>query len=321
MSETWYRGEAVGVAPAAPGSTADHDIGDGMYMTDSKEIANKYAALRTNDPAARRVFSVKIDRSSFRVLDLRTDPRWQKDLKMVEPSIMRANENYGRVFRNFININKIDLNNYDAVIGRDYVRGGTQICILYRNGQPTLLHVSIRRAFHPEPTPSGPGASTAYRGPTTAGGKIGAGLRIVGGTALMLGLSVLAQWLRGKAEERLIQKQMKDLEPQIWDELKKRTAAIAALQSEGKTAFANVTIKHSRTATATEGGPIEGFPVLTLFHINIGPDDVNLEGATEHSSSFGSTRTDIRYTYSFNVAVSAEEVESVSCPHARVSMV
>jgi hypothetical protein len=290
-----------------------------MYLTNSKEVAHEYAALRTNDPAARRVFSVKIDTSSLRVLDLRTDSRWLKNLRMIEPSIRMINENYGRAFKDFIQTNKINLNNYDVVIGLEYQRGGTQMCILYRNGQPTALHSAIRWLFHSETTPSGPGASTAYRGPTTAGGRIGAGLKIVGGTAIMLGLSLLAAWLRGKAEKALIEDQMKELEPKIWDGLKKRTAAIAALQSEGRKVFANVTIEHSRMTDhsnqggggfgSIEAGGIQGFPVLRLFHINIGPDNVNLEGATEHSSGPATTTTKTRYTYSFEVSVSAEEVD------------
>jgi hypothetical protein len=153
MPEIWYRGEAIGDVPASPGSTAPHDLGDGMYLTDSQRLAKAYAELRTTDPTKQRVYSVSIDRSSLRVLDLTKDLRWQQHVKPVEPILKtgNANEMYGRTFENFVRnpAYKIDLNNYNAVIGHDYVRGGKQICILYKNGKPTRLHVSVRRTFQP----------------------------------------------------------------------------------------------------------------------------------------------------------------------------
>jgi hypothetical protein len=82
--ETWYRGEGAGVARTTPGSTDPHDIGDGYYLTDSVEAAKGYAALRAPNHADQRVFSVKIDRSSLRILDLTNNPAWQAHVKPVE---------------------------------------------------------------------------------------------------------------------------------------------------------------------------------------------------------------------------------------------
>src|SRR4051794_1172984 len=130
MGDLWWRGEAVGDKPIAPDKTADHDIGDGMYLADSKESAVEYTVQRTSDASARRLYSVNIDTASLRVLDLTTDPRWLKDMLMLEPHIKSANSNYGRAFQNFIKANNINLNEYDAVIGKDYLKGGKQICIL-----------------------------------------------------------------------------------------------------------------------------------------------------------------------------------------------
>lgn len=306
----WFRGEAVGVAPAKPGGTPPHDLSEGLYLTDNKASALQYAELRTADPAARRVFSVKIDLSSLRVLDLRTDPRWQKDLKMLEPSLQGANENYGRAFDNFIRANKIDLREYDVVIARDYVRGGHQMCVLHQDGAPTALQQKIRGAFVPETTPHGPGASTAYRGPRTVGGKIGGGLRFIGGTALMLGLMVLGQWLRVKAEERWFKRRMAELEPEIVSKVREHVAAIASLQAEGKKAFANVTIKSVRTNVTSLGREltVDGFPFLSVQFVGISPDDVNLEGRTEHQWILSDERVVSYFTYSFEVSVSEEEV-------------
>ena len=102
MGDVWWRGEAVGDKPIAPDKTADHDIGDGMYFADTKDSALEYTVQRTADPNARRLYSVRIDTSQMRVLDLTADPRWRKDLPMVEPAIRAANANYGRVFQGFL---------------------------------------------------------------------------------------------------------------------------------------------------------------------------------------------------------------------------
>jgi hypothetical protein len=133
---------------------------------------------------------------------------------------------------------------------------------------------------------------------------------MMGGAAAMFALELFAQWLRGKVEKDWIEARMKELEPKISAEVRNRTAAIAALQSKGKKAFANVTIRSSRRQTvAGSYGVIDSYPVLSVFHVNIGPDDVNLEGATTHNRSFGDTETVTLFTYSFEVALSTEEVD------------
>lgn len=307
MSETWYRGEGVGVKPTTPGSTSDHDLADGMYLADTKDSATKYAQLRASDPKAQRVFSVVISRASLRVLDLTTDPRWQKDLKIVEPYIRQANENYGRVFKDFVKHNKIDLNQFDAVVGVDYLRGGRQMVILSRNGQPTLLHVTIRNAFKLLGTAlTGLPASSAIKGGMR--GMIGHGLQFVGGAAAMLGLSLLGNWLRAKVEASLIEKQMKDLEPKIAAGIAERFGAIAALQAEGNRAFAIVTVQSSRREVQSGGyGTIDTFAVLTLFFVDIGPKQVTTKNTDTHFH-LGNTETVTRYTYSFEVTLSFDEM-------------
>jgi hypothetical protein len=126
--EIWYRGEAVGVVQEA-GKTNPHDFADGMYLADTVEVATQYAEARSNDRDARRVWSVPIDTQGMKVLDLTADPRWQKFLRPDprlpdgEVLIKQANENYGRMFQNFVKKESIDLSQYDIVIGKEYVRG------------------------------------------------------------------------------------------------------------------------------------------------------------------------------------------------------
>jgi hypothetical protein len=133
--ETWYRGEAIGVPPAKPGAWL-HDLGEGLYLTDSAEVAERYALLRGKENnAAPRVLSVSVERSELgRVLDLNKDARWQKLIKqrignMTFEDTLKISENYARAFEGFLQHEGIERGQYDAVIGREYVRGGNQLCV------------------------------------------------------------------------------------------------------------------------------------------------------------------------------------------------
>jgi hypothetical protein len=135
--ETWYRGEAEGVAPARPGSVI-HDFGDGLYLTDDPAMAAEYANLRAGEnPAAGRVVAATFERTLLgRVLNLSTDPRWAAYMRETTPSgityeqlIRMANENYWKFFQEFLRRHGLALENFDTIIGPEYVRSGTQICI------------------------------------------------------------------------------------------------------------------------------------------------------------------------------------------------
>src|SRR5713226_5537323 len=78
MGETWYRGEAAGVAPSKPGGDP-HDLGDGLYLTDTEDVAWQYAKLRAPGNKEYRVWQASVDRQTLgRVLDLTMDSRWTK---------------------------------------------------------------------------------------------------------------------------------------------------------------------------------------------------------------------------------------------------
>ncbi len=170
--ETWFRGDIENAVRPGPGSNL-HDLGDGLYLTDNKQVAETYASTRASEGARRgtggvaRVRSVTFERASLgRVLDLTTDSRWleyvRKPIAGMTPEqmIKRANENYSRFFGQFVSSNKIDLSKYDAIIGPEYVRGGKQICI--RN--PAKI-AEIERLLAPIPrTPSGGGSGGSGQG-------------------------------------------------------------------------------------------------------------------------------------------------------------
>ena len=150
-----------------------HDFGDGVYFTSDFDVAKQYAELRQKGPDSKAmIFEVKIDLGRANVWDLRKDPRWQEFLRdgpgsMSHEQIIRlANENYGRMFENFVKTNKLEarLLAADVVIGPEYVRGGVQLCIRHRNGQPSELAASTLpqmrlvwqngKKIEPLPTPS-----------------------------------------------------------------------------------------------------------------------------------------------------------------------
>lgn len=156
MSDKWYRGEMEGGKRSSVGG-AIHDFGDGLYFTNDFEVAQMYADLRsTGNKNKARVYEVSIKRQELGiVLDLTQDSRWIKFMQTeltkgitAEKLIKMANENYGRFFEIFLKQNKINLNQYDAVIGKEYVRGGLQLCILYKNGMGTKFQERLRRKFN-----------------------------------------------------------------------------------------------------------------------------------------------------------------------------
>jgi hypothetical protein len=158
--ETWFRGESTNAPPAKAGGHL-HDFGDGVYFTSSKAVAEQYANTRVHYSGGTiSVYEVTIQRTDLgRVLDLTSDPRWRSFMttpiipgqmeRTPEKLIQLANENYNGFFREFLKRNNIDIRQYDAVIGPEFVRGGNQLAILHKNGQPSPTAVRIRGAMVP----------------------------------------------------------------------------------------------------------------------------------------------------------------------------
>jgi hypothetical protein len=175
--DIWYRGEGIGVAPAAPGSVI-HDFGDGLYMTDSPAVAAEYAALRSGSMqgSAPLVLSANIESSTLgRVLNLLSDARWQQFLAESpipggpthQALIQMANENYEPIFQAFLQRNNLHLENFDAVIGQEFVRGGTQICV--RNTSIISQVRALLRPYVPSATSAAAsGSASSASDPATA---------------------------------------------------------------------------------------------------------------------------------------------------------
>jgi hypothetical protein len=159
MANVWYRGEAKGGPSSKPGGNI-LDFGDGLYLTDSEDVAWQYAKKRSPGHKEYQVWQVKLNSSTLgRVLDLTSDARWTKFMNTPDPMLLNKsrlhyvrgqNELYNQFFNEFLKLHKIDLATYNAVIGPEYVHGGKQLCILWRNGAGLKLQHRIRKLLRPE---------------------------------------------------------------------------------------------------------------------------------------------------------------------------
>ena len=201
MSDTWFRGESTNAGPARPGGHI-HDFGDGVYFTDSKPVAELYARTRVKESGGDpRVYQVRTSSPVLgRVLDLTNDPRWQTFLRTPqipgslqttpETLIRQANENYGRFFQAFVGQNRIRLQDYDAVIGPEFVRGGKQLGILHRDGRASPIAVQVLARMQLVDSARAGGSSpvvppTRSTPPLGGGGLRGAGRGVVSNQAAM----------------------------------------------------------------------------------------------------------------------------------------
>lgn len=315
-AETWYRGEAVGVEQAQ-GRTNPHDFADGLYLTDKLDVAKKYAEERTQDASLRRVWSAPVDVKSMKVLDLTKDARWEKFMKPLVPglpggeeAIKQANENYGRLFKQFITKEKIDLNQYDAVVGYEYVRGGRQLCILDKGGKATPLRAQIRARFSPSVSRSLSALPSTT--PRTFMGKIGPGLKIVGATAVSVLIAMLADYVWGKAIENIVRAQQREIDDKINQTVKIRMGEVAeTITTTGKAyAVIEIVVTEMTFMGNPHSGQVGGrsAPVYQLIGVNISSTKITAS-TDEQPVAIGGTVVNHRITFSVELSLSPEEIE------------
>ncbi len=225
---TWYRGESTNAPPMKAGG-AEHDLGDGMYLTDSLESAKAYGNMRVQDSGGSlRVSQIDVKGGEFgRVLDLRNDRNFQ--LYLAESAVpqpgypsrrdlmRQAPENYGKFFQSYLSSRKINIENYDAVIGPDLLRGGNQVCLRHRNGQPSQVAQSVRSQLQPMGArPPGGGASLGQprKGIFSSGAIVG----------LANALEAFQRWAEGKRQL--------DAAIEAWNNVMEREAEVVRAQAK-----------------------------------------------------------------------------------------
>lgn len=327
MSDTWFRGEGFDVKPAGAGNV-DNDIGDGMYLTDKLEVAKQYARDRSPNPDNQRVFKVSVNQGDMKVLDLTTDPRWKKHMTFPTPPTdssgkwstpeaelrqFPASKNYKQHFENFLTVNKINLNDYDAVIGEEYKNGGKQLCVLFKNKQPSPIQGKLRLRFISigfAPT------STSPKGSLQFGGKIGPGLKIVGGTLVSVGVGLLIGWLLQKLEKADIEMQMKEHSPKIDADVQSQKRKSLQFLIDGKQAFATVLFSLTSYTQPDSmmgggaGGILDTIPNLRYESLEITDSEVKTPDKTDFTDFPGGvSMKKIFHTVSIAISYSQQEVE------------
>jgi len=326
MSDIWFRGEGSDVKPAQAGKV-DNDIGDGMYLTDQLEVAKQYAHERSPNPDNQRVYKVPVTPNGMKVLDLTTDPRWKKHMNFPMPPTdssgqwstpdtqlkrFPSSKLYKQHFENFLSANKINLSDYDAVIGAEYRSGGKQMCILFKNGQPSAFQGKLRLSFVPighVPTPSSPSGSLQF------GGKIGPGLKFVDGTLFSLAVGLLISKFLKKLEKADIEMQMKELSPKIESDTQSQKRKSLQFLVDGKQPFA--TILFSLTATSRPdpppegaGGTLETIPALRYESLEITDSEVKIPDTADATNfPHGVVMNKLFHTVSIALTYSQQEVE------------
>jgi hypothetical protein len=159
-----------------------------------------------------------------------------------------------------------------------------------------------------EAPPAGPKAV-----PRVGGGRLRAVGKAVGTSVALLGVSILLNYLRGKVEQNLIEKQMRDLEPEILRRLAALKVRAATLLAAGAKAFANVSVDvwSIETVEAEPGGVMrfQTLPVVSLVDVGVSDHEVEGPGPVRRERQMVQTVIHQPYSYSFEVALSPAEVE------------
>lgn len=324
--ETWFRGEGVGVPPARAGGFL-HDFGDGLYLTDREDIALIYARRRAPAVADQRVLMVTLERSSLgRVLDLTMDARWTQFMNT--PISRNAgsrlhylrikHELYDQFFREFLELHKIDIKSFDAIIGPEYNLGGRQLCILHRNGLPSALNLRIRALFR---------SATSPIRVIMNGGKVTVTfeelpsprihfLKGVGGFVASIGIGILISLLLAKVKQwsnrGLIEDQIKTFDPEIQRMLEGSKRKMFDIVDNGHTAYAVVrfNVKYSTELVSRSGEmqEVETTPVVDLVWADILDYKVEKEGQMKMSRPrAGGIDFSTPYTISSELTVPKQE--------------
>lgn len=320
MGDEWFRGEGVNVTPAPPG-TVDNDIGDGMYLSDKIEVAQQYAVQRAPNPKDQRVYKLSLNWTGIRVLDLTTDARWKKHISFPMPggtieAQLRSGtaSQYAKHFKNFLEANKIDLNHYDAVIGYEYRSGGRQMCILYKNGNPSTIQIKLRTLFVPV---GGQVVTKTPRGLLRFNGRIGTGLKFAGGTVAVAVVTYLLNWVLGglieKQQQEDLQRQHNAMASRIENIARTKILDALKLIAEGKRAFAVIRISINTTSMhmGEFAGWAESAPSVEYLGMEIkekaedGPDGEN----RGQFSSPGAMLNQSFYKKSFEMTFTQEEID------------
>jgi len=142
--ETWYRGYVEGEPSSADAATSGqrgfvHDLGSGVYFTDTESVAKEYADMRVADAAAKggsgpppvgSVAQGVLDPSSLgTTLDLTKEPKFMEFYNKVAATGPVSGERYRNLVDGYLKGKGTTVDSYAVLLGPEGVRGGRQMRI------------------------------------------------------------------------------------------------------------------------------------------------------------------------------------------------
>lgn len=134
------------------------------------------------------------------------------------------------------------------------------------------------------------------------------GVMVVGFGIADLAISLLGGWLRKRTDAKWTEDRLREIEPKIAQGIEEHRGAIASLLSEGKKAYANVTLRIEQHNEVTQYGVIPSFPIVKLLGVFVSAENVNVQ-QSDADFRFADTVNSVQYTYSVEVTVKEEDVK------------
>jgi hypothetical protein len=343
MGDVWYRGENANLPPSKPGGNI-MNLGDGLYLTDSEEVAWLYVKARTAPaPEDYRVWQVELDRSTLgKVLDLTASAGWEQFLGANDPMLLGKSRKfylksqpnlYNQFFQEYLTKNNIDINTYDAVIAPEYVYGGKQLCIRSKQGASTQMQDRVRTLMRPEEwaerlAKTGAARKSGNEPEPQVEAQPGLTLKnvakgvAVGAVVLGIGMitAYLNQLMLDRFNEKHFAERMKWLQPELDRFFVARQRVILDNLSDGQPAFIVATIVSQYVSSWEEdetGGMSSGYGGAVLAGVVLDALSVGsrkTEGPGRQTTEYrhlNSAKIDSApYTYSFPVSLSKSLIDS-----------
>jgi hypothetical protein len=182
-------------------------------------------------------------------------------------------ELYGQFFKEFQQAHNIDIKDFDAVVGPEYVRGGKQLCILNKNGFPTRVSARIRALFRPR----------VAQGGFTVKPLSSNWPRAIGGALVSVGISILIAYVTQKIMNRIndsiIRQAMESFRPELEKFAAEMRLNVVDRLANGEGAFVSAYIEVAFPMMPNpdylDPSFIVGLPLVHIAELTVTPKDLS----------------------------------------------
>jgi hypothetical protein len=148
-------------------------------------------------------------------------------------------------------------------------------------------------------------------------GKIGPGMKIIGGTLISIAVTLLLNWLFGKIMDKviegLLQKQLEDLRPKIEQDIKVQRVYMLNMAANGSATWVGVRLHTVVFTVMVPGAPepttMDTLPVLEYDGIFLSDKDVSRDEGTTYKVIGLTPANERRFIIGMKIEFTAEEVE------------